>query len=132
MKTDLIFKLARYMSNRFYKAYKAQNVMITKKTLYLLGCSHSFFENLIIHQLYGDMTEEKYGSVWQIDHCLPIASFNLLDEKHIKKRFNWINLRPMYSTENISKNVKIDYHLYLLQEIKGKYFVELKGEEGPN
>ena len=26
------------------------------------------------------MTEENYGSVWQIDHCLAMATFDLLDE----------------------------------------------------
>ena len=41
------------------------------------------------------MTLENYGSVWQIDHCLPVASFNLLDENDIKKCFNCVNLRPM-------------------------------------
>ena len=38
------------------------------------------------------MTIGNYGHVWQIDHCLPIASFNLLDENDMKKCFNWINL----------------------------------------
>ena len=71
------------------------------------------------------MTIQKYGAVWQIDHCLPIASFNLLDEKDMKKCFNWINLRPMYSNENNSKKDEIGYHLYLLPEVKAKLFSEL-------
>ena len=133
MKTDLNFKLASYMRNRLYKAYKAQNVRKTNKTFDLLGCSHSFFKNWIIHQLYGKMTLENYGSVWQTDHCLAIASFNLLDENDMKKCFNWVNLRPMYVKDNIIKGDKIDMRLYLLQEIKGNYFMKLNGhEEGLN
>ena len=73
------------------------------------------------------MTIENYGSVWQIDHCLPITSFNLLDENDMKKCFNWINLRPMYSNKNISKGSKIDNRLYLMQEVKAKYFMKLNG-----
>ena len=76
------------------------------------------------------MTIGNYGSVWQLDHCLPIASFTLLDENDMKKCLYWINLRPMYSNENISKNDKIDYHLYLLQEVKAKDFMKLHGQEG--
>ena len=76
------------------------------------------------------MTNGKYGSVWQIVHCLPIASFNLLYENDMKKCFNWINLRPMYSNEKNSKKDKIDYHLYLLQEKKAKHFLKLKVQEG--
>ena len=125
LKTDLNFKLASYMINRPYKAYKAQNVMKTNKTFDLLGCSHSFFKGWIIHQLYGNMTIETYGSVWQIDHCLAIASFDLLDENDMKKCFNWTNLRPMYVKDNIIKGDKIDYHLYLLQEVKAEYFLKL-------
>ena len=74
------------------------------------------------------MTIEIYGSVWQIDHCLPKRSFNLLDEIDMKNCFNWINLRPMYSTENNSKNVKVDLYLYLLQQIKAKHFMKLNKE----
>ena len=75
---------------------------------------------------------ENYGSIWQIDHCLPIASFNLLDEHDMKNCFNWVNLRPMYSTENNSKNVKVDYRLYVLQQIKANYFMKLNAKEGYN
>ena len=101
------------MRNRHYKAYKAQNVMKTNRTFDLLGCSHSIFQRWILYQLHGNMTKEIYGSVWQIDHCLPITSFNLLDETDMKKSFIWINLRPMYSNKKTSKRSKIDNRLYL-------------------
>ena len=78
------------------------------------------------------MTLEHYGSVWQIDHCLPIASFNLLHGNDVKKCFNWVNLRPMSSNENNSKKAKINYHLNLLQQIKAKYFMKLNDQEGLN
>ena len=77
------------------------------------------------------MTIENYGSVWQIDHCFSIASFNLLDENDMKNCFNWIDLRPMYSNEINSKNDKIDPRLYLMQEVKAKYFLKLI-EKGNN
>ena len=128
--SDLNYKLTCNLRSRTNKAFKCQNVRKTNKTFDLLGCSNLFFKNWIIHQLYGNMTVENYGSVWQIDHCLPITSFNLLDENDMKKCLNWINLRPMYSNENNSKNDKIDHYLYLLQQIKGKYFMKLNDQEG--
>ena len=127
---DLNFKLACNLRSRTSSAFKSQNVRKTNKTFDLLGCSHSFFKNWIIHQLYGNMTVEKYGSVCQIDHCLPIVSFNLLDEIDMKKCLNWVNLRPMHSSENNSKNAKIDNRLYLMQEVKAKYFINLNAQEG--
>ena len=124
------FKLAHNIRVRTNKAFKSQNVGKTNKTIDLLGCSHSFFKSWIIHQLYGDMSFDNYGSVWQIDHCLPKTSFNLLDENDMKKCFNWINLRPMYSKGNNSKNDKIDHHLYLHQEVKAKYLMKSNAQGG--
>ena len=99
-KTDLNFKLACTLISRINKAFKSQNVTKTNKTFDLIACSHSIFQRRIIQQIYGNKSPENYGSVWQIDHCLSIATFNLLDENPMKKSSNWINLRPMYSKEN--------------------------------
>ena len=126
--SDINFKLIcniRTMTNR---AFISQNVKKINKTIDLLGCSTEFFRRWIIHQLYGDMTIENYGSPWQIDHCLSKASFNLLDENDMKKGFNWVNLRPMYSTENNLKGSKIDHRPYLLQQIKAYQFIKIKEE----
>ena len=129
--SDINFKLICNIRVRTNKAFKFQNVRKTNKTFDLLGCSHSFFKSWTIHQLYGDMSLDKYGFVWQIDHCLAITSFNLLVVKKMKKCFNWINLRPVYCSENNSKGGKIDMRLYLLQEVKAKHFLRIN-EEGLN
>ena len=128
--SDLNYKLACNLRSRTNEAFKSQNVRKTNKTFDLIGCSHSFLKQWIIYQLYGNMTIENYGSVWQIDHCLPIVSFDQMDENDMKKCFNWVNLRPMYSNENNSKKAKIDHRFYLLQQIKAKYFMKLNGQEG--
>ena len=75
------------------------------------------------------MTIENYGSVRQIEHSLPIGSFNLLEKDDMEKCFNWVNLRPINSTENNSKIVKVDSFLYQLQQIKAIYFTKLNVEE---
>ena len=54
------------------------------------------------------MILKNYASVWCTDHCLAVASFNLLDENDMKKCFNWVNLRPMYVKDNILERDKID------------------------
>ena len=108
--SDLNFKLACNLRSRTSKVFEAQNIRKIIKKTDLLGCSHSFFRRWIIHQIYGNMTIENYGSVWQINHCLPIASFNLLNENDMEKCFNCVNLRPMYSNENNIKKAKINLH----------------------
>ena len=43
----------------------------------------------------------------------------------MKKCFNWVNLRPMYSTENNLMGSKNDNRLCLLQQIKAYKFIKL-------
>ena len=52
------------MRNRLHKAYKALNFE-ANKTFEILGCSISFFERWIIHQIYGNMTLENHDSLWE-------------------------------------------------------------------
>ena len=77
------------------------------------------------------MTEENYGEILCLDHCHPLSKTNLSDKSEMNKSTNWINLRPMYCSENTSKGDKIDHRLYLMQEIKIYQFIKLN-EKGPN
>ena len=78
------------------------------------------------------MIVNNYGSIWEIDHCLPIKCFNLSNEIELRKCFNWVNLRPMYAKENNSNKAKICHRLYLLQEIKAHCFQKLNAKERLN
>ena len=79
------------------------------------------------------MSLENYGKIWCLDHCLPLSKINLSDENELNKYTNWVNIRPMYIKDNIVKGDKIDYRLYLLQQIKAKYFLKLNNDQqGPN
>ena len=131
-KTFLNFKLACNLRSRSNKAFKSQNVETLNKTFDLLGCSQSFFKRWILHQLFGNITEENFGKFWSLDHCYLLSKTNLSDKNEMNKSTNWITLRPMYCSENISKGEKIDHRFYLMQEIKAYQFIKLNGQEGLN
>ena len=121
-KTDFNYKIAyniRVRTNRAFKSLK--NKMNT-----LLGCSNSHLRKWIIYQLYGLMTSENYGTIWCLDHCIPLKKTN---ENDLYKYTTWINLRPMNIKYNISRGSKIDNRLYLMQEIKAKYFLKLNNDQ---
>ena len=44
------------------------------------------------------MTEEIYGKILCLDHCLPLSKTNFSNENDMYKSTNWINFRPMYET----------------------------------
>ena len=71
------------------------------------------------------MTEENYCKIWCLYHCFPLSKTDLSNVNEMKKSTYWINLRPMYLSENIMKGDKIDHRLYLMQEVKAKYFMKL-------
>ena len=75
------------------------------------------------------MTKKDYGLVWELDHCFPLSKINLFNQNEMNKSTYWINLRPLFCSENISRGYKIDDHLYLLQQIKAKNFLKINEEE---
>ena len=130
-KTDFNFKLISNIRTRTSNAFRSQNIKKSNKTKKLIGCSNSFFKKWIIYQLYGNMTLENYGKVWCLDHCYPLSKINISNENDLYKSTNWVNLRPMYMKDNLIKGDKIDHRLYLLQQIKAKYFMKIN-EKGLN
>lgn len=42
------------------------------------------------------MTWENFGTVWKIDHIIPIDSYDLTDEKQLYECFNYRNMRPIH------------------------------------
>jgi hypothetical protein len=57
-----------------------------------------------------EMTWENYGTVWEIDHKIPIAAFNFQKPDDLDFRLCWTlrNLQPLGVAENRVKHDKID------------------------
>ena len=76
-------------------------------TVMYLGCTMEEFREWIEHQFDPNMTWDNMGSYWTFDHVRPCASFDLQDEMQRHLCFNWSNVRPCESVENIKKKDKI-------------------------
>ena len=55
------------------------------------------------------MTWENYGTVWHIDHKIPVAAFNFERPDDIDFRLCWSvkNLQPLEATKNMSKGGRV-------------------------
>lgn len=53
-----------------------------------------------------DMSFDNYGE-WELDHIIPISSFNLHNNDELFKCFNYKNVQPLWKTENRKKSNKI-------------------------
>src|ERR1043165_6157776 len=118
---DSEFKLVTNLRARLGQVLKGKS---KSKTRQLIGIDFETFTKWIDFQLEEGMTKENYGTIWHIDHVLPLASFNLLDEDELQKAMIWINLRPLTPFKNMEKSNKIDRWLYVLQEVKAAYFLK--------
>jgi len=53
------------------------------------------------------MSWENYGTVWEIDHNIPMAWFDFTNESDIYYCCNYKNLQPLFKYENQNKNADI-------------------------
>lgn len=103
--SDMSFRLSCNLRNRLGKMIrgKSKNGSAVKD----LGCS---IEELKIHlekQFKSGMNWENYGfgeNKWNIDHIIPLSSFDLKNRSEFLNACNFLNLQPLWHTENIVKS----------------------------
>jgi hypothetical protein len=101
-KNDPSFKLQMLIRHRI-------NSAITKgykrcKSKELLGCEVSEAREYIESMFLPEMNWGNHGPVWELDHILPCASFDLtiLEEQH--KCFHFNNLQPLFKSTQIAES----------------------------
>ena len=107
--TDLNFQIKEVLRSKIHKFLKAQTTSYTN----LIGCELEFFKKWIEFRFSSNMNWENFGKVWQIDHIIPINSFDLTNPNDRQICFHWTNLQPLDSYENRQKSDKIILHYYL-------------------
>ena len=62
-------------------------------------------------QLLPGMSWENYGTVWHIDHIIPVAAFNITSVDDFDFRRCWClsNLRPLWKADNLRKGRKLPF-----------------------
>ena len=92
------------------RIWKVLRVNKKNSTNELLGCSKRFYEMWINFTLINQdvMNWNNYGKYWDIDHVVPINSFDIQNEQKLKECFNWRNTRALDKEANYKKKDKID------------------------
>lgn len=92
---------------RNMKALISTKIKKTKHTQQYLGTEVTVIVKWLEWNFQDGMTWDNHGQLWQIDHTLPIASFDLQNEADCVLCFNWRNLMPLTKRDNQSKSAKI-------------------------
>lgn len=94
-----------------------------------LGCSIEEFKRHLESQFEENMSWSNYGrgvNKWNIDHIIPLSSFDLSNREELLKACNFKNLKPVWSSENSEKsNIKIPN-----RDLTGKTILIISGPSG--
>ncbi len=106
-KPDSLLRIKSKLRNHVYRICKYSHTIKCRKTSEYLGCTIEQAKRHIEKQFKRGMTWENHGTVWEIDHILPLAAFDLTrkDQQMIANHFT--NLRPEWKTKNRMKSDKI-------------------------
>jgi hypothetical protein len=103
MQTDITYKLKRNLRRR-------TKLCISKKsasTQKLTGCTWKYLKQWLESQMTDTMT---FDTV-QVDHMMPLKSFDLTKPEEQRKACHYTNLQPMLPSENLSKGSKVIYDM---------------------
>jgi hypothetical protein len=102
---DPLFRFACNMRRRVLLGLKGQNK--SEKTEWYLDCTfEEAWETDLVPKFRYPMTRENLGEVWEVDHIIPVGSFDLSDPEQVKACFHHSNLQPLFIHENRAKRDK--------------------------
>lgn len=110
-------RLASNMRRLVHQALSRTKVIRSTKMLELLGCTLANFKSHLESQFELGMNWTNMGK-WEIDHRVPLASFNLADPEQQKLAFNFHNCRPMWKEANRQKSDKMEGELLRGRDIR--------------
>lgn len=109
LKNDPNFLLEKRHRGRIWTACKNYNAGKRSRSIDYLGCTYDFFRRHIESQFEDGMNWQD-RNLWDIDHIIPLCSFDLTKENDMRKCFHYSNMRPLWKVENINK-IKSDLKL---------------------
>lgn len=95
------------------RALRNQTARIKRRTKWskgsneLLGCTYAQARKWIESQFQRGMSWNNVGE-WEIDHIVPISSFDLTDERQVRCVNHFTNLRPLWAQDNRRKRDKLE------------------------
>ncbi len=100
--TSISFRIADNLRRRVNSALHGK--LKQSSALELTGCTVGELLSHLESKFVGDMDFGNYGKVWEIDHIVPCAKFDLSILEEQVACFHYTNLQPLSVEENRKKN----------------------------
>lgn len=104
---DPAFVIGKRLRTRVRDAVRKHSASKSESTILLTGCDTHFLVGYLEARFLPGMKWSNYGSIWEIDHRIPCASFDLRDESHQRSCFHYSNLQPLFVGDNRRKHAKM-------------------------
>jgi len=121
-KNDIAYRLICNQRLYIYKCVQKFHLPKDRSSLKYLECSLSTMKKWLEFQFDEDMTWKNYGTLWTIDHILPLSRFDLENKAHQAIAFNWKNLQPL--KDNFVKSNKIRQYEFWNSVISAHRFIQ--------
>jgi hypothetical protein len=100
-KTDTLYRLRLNHRSHINKYIFSKN----QSSIRYLGCNTEMLKKWLEFNFDEEMSWDNYGTMWTIDHILPLSLFDLNNKENQNVAFSWKNLQPL--KDNFSKGNKI-------------------------
>lgn len=104
----LIFRAANYALRKKHRIDKKFSLSEKGKNKHqaAFGCSFEFLNAWLELQFRDGMTWENQGSLWELDHVIPLSYFQGKEE-NLLRLWNFVNLQPLLAGENSAKKDRL-------------------------
>lgn len=102
--TDLNYRLRKNLRTRLLMAIQEDRK--AGSAVDDLGCTIPFLRTYLEERFQPGMTWDNWGNghgFWNIDHVMPLRSFDLTDREQFLKACHYTNLQPLWFGDNIRK-----------------------------
>jgi hypothetical protein len=104
-KNDFEFKIKKSCQKHLMNNLKSKQ----KSTMKYFSCDIKLFIEWLEYCFTENMTINNHGTLWHLDHVIPVSSFDLKNPEEVYLCFHYLNYMPITATDNLSKNNKIIY-----------------------
>jgi hypothetical protein len=106
-KEDLVYRLRGVFRRAARRACEAGGKRKEYRSEKYLGCTVAQAKLHIQKQFKKGMSWNNYGSVWHIDHIIPLASWDLTKADDRMRAANILNLQPLWARDNLKKGARL-------------------------
>jgi hypothetical protein len=117
-KTDPLYKLKSNLRRRLLVAIK--NNQKVGSAVRDLGCTIEFLKEYLETMFYDGMTWNNWGEVWELDHIIPLWTFDLANREEFLIANNYTNLQPLTVKDHKKKSDAELKEFFKLRRNNGK------------